>query len=517
MRRLLLLAGLSVLPVAGAAHAAEPPARLLPVASTAGALAPDLTTAPDGTVWLSWLEPVDAGNHALKVARLDSSTPRWQPPREVARGPDWFLNWADTPRLAAADDGRLAAVWFVHAAPAADAEHAGGHGHGYGYGARVAFSADDGATWTEPAPLSRESALNEFVSLALLPDGRWLAVWLDGRNREHTGAMTLYGRVLGSNEPDTLIDDRVCDCCSTALVTFPDGSALVAYRDRSPEEVRDIAIAHWHGGAWTPGRPMHADGWKIAGCPVNGPALARRGAQVGAAWFTAANGAARVQVARSTEAGVLFGQPRRVDEPAQPSAPAGRVGSVLLPDGRLWASWLEGDGRLALRAMDGADRLGETLHLPVSAAGAARPAGIPRLAAVPGSEGGPPRLLVVRTVAPVRSPAAETTLESWLIDIPAPGTAEDDCGCGPGAATGRPTSYAVRATVLAVDREQGRLRIDYPAIAGFSAGGEVEVAVSPAVIAAVRPGQRLIGRLEPTADGSFRLNAVRLLGAAPAR
>ena len=44
---------------------------------------------------------------------------------------------------------------------------------------------------------------------------------------------------------------------------------------------------------------MHADGWHMEGCPVNGPSIAADGDDVVLGWFTAANDEPRVQLARS--------------------------------------------------------------------------------------------------------------------------------------------------------------------------------------------------------------------------
>ena len=71
-----------------------------------------------------------------------------------------------------------------------------------------------------------------------------------------SGAMTLRattvdrgGRVFGR---DVLVDGRVCDCCPTTAVRTRRG-ALVAYRDRSATEVRDISVARLENGRWRPG------------------------------------------------------------------------------------------------------------------------------------------------------------------------------------------------------------------------------------------------------------------------
>ena len=60
----------------------------------------------------------------------------------------------------------------------------------------------------------------------------------------------------------------------TQLPSKPDiRFGLVAYRDRSQTEMRNIGILHVQGG--TP-RVLNEDGWRINGCPVNGPRLDAR-------------------------------------------------------------------------------------------------------------------------------------------------------------------------------------------------------------------------------------------------
>ena len=70
---------------------------------------------------------------------------------------------------------------------------------------------------------------------------------------------------------------------------------------------------------------------------VNGPAIDALGERVAVAWFTAAQGIPRVNVAFSNDAGASFEEPVRVDN----GNPAGRVDLLLLPDSSALVSWLE--------------------------------------------------------------------------------------------------------------------------------------------------------------------------------
>ncbi len=211
-------------------------------------------------------------------------------------------------------------------------------------------------------------------------------MWLDGRKTagHDEGApgpgpdMTLRGARItraGALLEDAEIDGRVCDCCQTAAVATARG-VLVAYRDRSPGEIRDIWIARHERGSWSPPHPVHADGWRIEGCPVNGPALAAAGSRVAVAWYTAARDSPRVLVAFSDAAGDRFSAPVRVDD----GAPLGRVHLALLDDGSALVVWLEaGDGDAAIRARRVAPRGGPGPALTIAHTTAQHSGGFPRI------------------------------------------------------------------------------------------------------------------------------------------
>lgn len=353
----------------------------IPSPATAGAMGSSLAQAPDGTTYLSWLEPVGGEAWALKFSRFDSTLQHWGEAHTIAQGADWFLNWADFPQLAVASDGRLTAVWFVNnpAHHAATASH-----HGAGYRAIYASSTDQGKTWSPELPVSDESLPVEFVALQPLPDGRMLAAWLDGRARPlGDDRQALYARILGAPGPDVLVDDFVCDCCQLSFVPTPDGGALLAYRGRTQDEVRDMQLARFDGQTWSRPGPLHGDGWKIAGCPVNGPQLAAHGDLIGAIWFTAPDNQSQVLARVSANAGRSFGQVKRVDL----GRPQGRVDGVMLADGTFALIWLEATakaigpaGGIYLRTISPRGQLSEPRML--AASGTTRMSGFPRMVLV---------------------------------------------------------------------------------------------------------------------------------------
>src|SRR5207237_7030533 len=137
----------------------------------------------------------------------------------------------------------------------------------------------------------------------------------------------------------TLVDPRVCESGQTAAAMTDDGP-VVAYRDRAPEEVRCISTRRLTAKGWTSPKTLHADGWKIAACPVNGPQLDASGKNVVAAWFTAAGGRPRVNVAFSSDSGATFGAPVTVDD----GQPAGHVDVAFVDDGSAIVTWVERTG-----------------------------------------------------------------------------------------------------------------------------------------------------------------------------
>lgn len=355
------------------------PATEIPSPAGPGSMGASLARSADGGILLSWLEPIDEENWQLRLSRFDRTAQSWQTPVTVARGADWFVNWADFPTVTPLGDGHLLAVWFVNN-PAAALDGAD-HGHGAGYHAQYSLSRDGGATWSKPQSLTGESQVTEFVAaLALNENARALVAWLDGRDRATNGGVQkLYAQTLLAGGPDALVDGSVCDCCQLSLVSMRDG-ALLAYRGRTRDEMRDIRLARWRHGAWEAPRTLHDDGWQIAACPVNGPRLAAHGDHVVALWFTAAQNLPRVQAKRSGDAGETFGEAVRVDL----GRPQGRVDALVQADGSAWFTWLEMTGEesgqaggiyLRRLAPDGA--LGEPRLLAPSTV--ARASGFPRM------------------------------------------------------------------------------------------------------------------------------------------
>ncbi|WP_395788342.1 sialidase family protein [Aquimonas sp.] len=334
---------------------------------------------------LSWQERLPEGCARLQVATLSISGELGEA-HEVARGCDWFVNWADHPQIAVADNGGWWAFWLQ--------KEGGGTYH---YGIRVAHSQDEGATWSAPITPHDDGTLSEhgFVSMAADGADRMRLVWLDGRHAAashpaetdlqdehggHEGAMSLRAAVLDSSgavSDGIELDARTCSCCWTALLRQPDGAHLAAWRDRSEHEIRDIALATRDRSGWQVTGLVHADNWKIKACPVNGPALAQHGERVFAAWSTMPNANDMAVRLRALDSDA---SPLRIEQGA---AVLGRVDAEAF-DGGVLLSWLgagaPGESVLRLGLFDA--ELGERQRIDVAALPAGRGIGVPRLAAL---------------------------------------------------------------------------------------------------------------------------------------
>ena len=346
--------------LAGCANpSADPqPPQEMAIGAAGGSAQPHLDLSEDGTSFLSWLEPA-GDSYALRVAT--SAGDAWSAPGTVATGDDWFVNWADFPSVTPIGGDVLAAHWLVY------------QQQGFGYDTVLAMSADGGATWSDPFPLHVDGTDTEHGFATLFPwqDGLG-AVWLDGRNMIVDGefafenadgeplGMSLRYALFGTDgerRSSEELDALACDCCQTD-VAFSGTDVLLAYRDRTTTEVRDITLRRLTADGWQSPMPLAPDNWMLEACPINGPAIAARGDQVAVAWFSAADNRPLVRVVRSNDGGRTFGGAMDLDS----GGSFGHVDIAALPNGETAVSWLrsEADGlALVLRLIDRAGNFGE--------------------------------------------------------------------------------------------------------------------------------------------------------------
>ncbi len=307
---------------------------------------------------LTWQQK-SAEGASLHYAHLDQDG-RSQSSGQIAAsnpGQPWFVNWADFPGLVVLDNGDWVTYWLQKRSTAT-----------YAYDIHLSRSTDQGARWSTSLLPHRDGTASEhgFVSLVPAGDDRVLAIWLDGRHTatatadsastEHAhggaGAMSLRSALIdraGQISDEHEIDARTCDCCSTDAARLG-AATLLLYRDRSADEIRDISFRVYEGSSWSAtAGSVHRDQWKIAGCPVNGPALAVNGGRALAVWTTMHGESLSVRAAIGNTKG--FGKMSELESGAKT---LGRVDA---------ASWGEQGFLISWVGSDAGEGSGSVIHL----------------------------------------------------------------------------------------------------------------------------------------------------------
>jgi hypothetical protein len=503
---LLLLSGFALITGLFAAEkSAPPPIKIEPLDSPAEAraTAPTLARAPDGSVWLAWIESTPGGA-AVRSASLNPTTLRWSAAQRVATGPQILDVDTAPPALAVGRGGRVTVAWAEGSASFPKTESI-----------FLSSSADAGLTWTAPTPLTTESKANSLPALTTLADGRVLAAWLDRRGRTTGDHDTrLYARIVG--EPaghDVLIEARVSEKSPPALVSFPDGSALLSYRTLGGGTVRDINVVRYRLGRWENDHALNRDEWRSPQCPASGPQLAVSGGRVAAAWFTAAEDRPRLRISSSPDAGSRFLMPLNVDF----GNPLGGPAVAMLHDGAIVTLWVEGESShekgppagLWLRRATPDYSLDPPVLVIAESVGRLR--GQPRLAIVRDFAGGNSDVIAVATYA---TSGTGGGLRSCLITIPEGAllAAAAECGCAP--PTDRVLGHPIRGVIVSVDATRGEVVATHPDIPGLRLGGTHAYRAAPELIARVQPGRDFLARIEQAGD-AWTLFDLRLLVVPP--
>jgi len=330
-------------------------------------------------LYMSWITKNETEIHSLNYASY--SNDQWSSTKTVATDSTWFINWADFPSIIADKNGPLAAHW-LNKKP----------GGPYAYDVNIS-TVDKSGNWSQALVPHNDETPTEhgFVSMIPWNDETFLAVWLDGRRTDGRSdedyykldyAMTLRGAIIsreGAIKQRFLIDDAVCDCCPTSLVKTSNG-AVVAYRDRTDNEIRDIYTSRFNGEKWTNPEAVYQDGWKIGACPVNGPKLAAQDSLVSIAWHTGAHDNPTAKYAYSVDNGTTFSRPVTLNN----STSLGRVDAEIYK-GISYLSWIEkgnNQAMLKMASFDGDKRINQSKT--VATLNESRKTGFPQMEAING-------------------------------------------------------------------------------------------------------------------------------------
>ena len=292
---------------------------------------------PDGSPLLSWIELSRDGSAKLMYAIRRGD--QWSQARTIAANRRFFRQPAESPSVVSFADGSLLAEWVEVPEKASEAEYI------------FVSASKDGVLWTPPAMAhqNRSPVQHALVSMAVSGEHEASLIWLEALQGEDAPAV-LKRTVVSSDgkvAKEESLDRDVCTCCPTSIVKTPHG-LLVAYRDHSPTNIRDIAVIRFENGRWLPSRVLHPDKWEINACPVNGASVDAKDNRVAIAWFTEADDDARTQVIFSSDGGATFGKTIQVSE----GNSFGHVSIALDDKGGAVVSWLEeGEGGYGARLM----------------------------------------------------------------------------------------------------------------------------------------------------------------------
>lgn len=252
------------------------------------------------------------------------------------------------PQIAAAGD-RLLVAWTARGDSA------------WGTGPlATAVSADGGGSWQAGANPADDGSTqgHGFHDLAATVDGRFHAVWLDGRDGDGQGLRAAWSADGLSWSPNATVDAATCECCWNRLLTGEEaaGELSVIYRDTGPRDLRVASLVgngdgDGDGDGWEDRGTPAGFGWEFDGCPHVGGAIATAGA--------GGLPAALVWTGDETAVGLYAVPPGDGGwrPPVRLGGATARHGDLVASGGELVAVWDEtGDGEgaiFAARSVDG--------------------------------------------------------------------------------------------------------------------------------------------------------------------
>ncbi len=296
--------------------------------------------APDGALWVVW-----AANGVVAVARSTDMGKSFEPSIEIAKHGSFLDTGPDArPQLVGNQTGDMAIAYAFFKDKQWNAQ------------VNISTSTDQGRNFSTPTPLSNDPASQRFASLAVDPQGKLFAAWIDKRlvtEAKKTGKKALGGSIafawsnnMGQNfSKENIAQADSCECCRIGVSLTPEGLPVIIYRAIFNGNVRDHATQLIRNETQSgPVERVSVDNWETDVCPHHGPAIAvsQRGTYH-VAWFTQGSARTGIFYARSTDAGKHYSAPEVIGNPdAQPARP-----SLLAQDKTIWMVWKEFDAKRA--------------------------------------------------------------------------------------------------------------------------------------------------------------------------
>ena len=285
---------------------------------------PAIAAAPDGSVYVVWVDHGVKNEADVMIARFTSNGRMEHPAIRVNSKPGVATAWrGDPPTIAVAPDHTVYVGWTARV------ESDSGHATDL----NLSWSKDHGQTFSPAMKVNDDTkpAVHGMHSLALGNDGRIYLAWLDERNiapvemndtkmdpgvkghhMESNRELFVASSGDGGNTftPNQRVATNVCPCCKTALAIGPDNRVYLSWRQVLPGDLRHIAVNSSvdQGKTFSTPKIVSDDQWMIAGCPVSGPAISvAQDGSLRVLWFSAGkNGQTGLYSSISTDQGGSF-------------------------------------------------------------------------------------------------------------------------------------------------------------------------------------------------------------------
>ena len=233
----------------------------------------------------------------------------WSPPAFVNRpsGPPPVARAGDDARLAVSGH-RIVAVWKSKGELPGQGE------------ITVARSDDRGRTWVAGTnPAIGDSIRNQSeISVTADTAGRVHLAWLDDREEHGNTEGLRYAQSADCGlhwSPETTLDPTTCTCCWTRLVTLPDRSVGLLYRDSDHHDMR-LMVMGPQTAAWKSKGSVGPFQWQFSGCPHCGGGLAASGKAgrmvLHSVVWTGKEGQAGLYYLRSEDGGSRWSEPFKI-------------------------------------------------------------------------------------------------------------------------------------------------------------------------------------------------------------
>ncbi|MFM1749742.1 MAG: hypothetical protein RLZZ188_3408 [Verrucomicrobiota bacterium] len=303
----------------------------------AAAAQPQLAADAKGTVWVTF-----GRGKEVHVARSEDGGLTFAPAVRVASLPSLMLGRRRGPRIVA-HDGKVTLTAMA------------GDLHAF-------RSTDGGRAWTGPFRVNdrARSAREGLNALAVAPDGRLVAAWLDLRGERtqlHCAESTDGGMTWTDNYPIYRAPggETVCECCHPSLA-FGAGGELFAMWRNALGGARDPWFSRRPMGSaeFAPAAKLGEGTWTLRACPMDGGAVAALADGLVSVWQREG----RVFLARPSE-------PERDLGPGTQPVVAAAMGRVIVVWQRGQGLWMTtGDGMGAANSLTEEGKFPALLAIP---------------------------------------------------------------------------------------------------------------------------------------------------------